>query len=296
MMMFSSAAAVVEDTNLSRAWAHAFLRIIDGSGKEIQPLLFSLCGFPEDGVPAEDEGIRAALDAALDASGLDQVHTVANTVFPESIWHRARGDRRKFYEMYREALPRLVGMDKNKRNNRGTYFSRLIAWDINPKTGKRLEHVPEGAVPNNGNQLEWIITQYSNRAGVRRSMFRASVFDPARDHVPQAQLGFPCMQDLSFVPRKEDGVLAVNATYPTQQLFSKAYGNLLGLCRLGAFMAGEMNLRLGRVNCFVGIEKLDEPGKTAEVLKPVIASARGAVAAPPTTIAAKAAINGEDEE
>jgi hypothetical protein len=278
--MGSKTPPVIEETNLSRAWGRAFLHVIDGGGKEIQPLLFSLSGVTEDGVVAEDKVLRQALDAALKAEGMESVHTVANTIFPATIWRLAKGDRHQFYAHYKEVLPRLVALDKKNRNDRGLYFSRMIAWDIDPKTGTQLAHVPVGSVPNDGNQLEWIISQFLSRKGVRRSMFRASVFDPARDHVPQAQLGFPCMQDLSFVPQPDAGVLAVNATYPTQQLFSKAYGNLLGLCRLGAFLAGEMKLRLDRVNCFVGIEKLDKPGKTAAVLQPVVAAARALIAAP----------------
>lgn len=284
--MSSKTPPVIEETNLSRAWARAFLHVMDGGGKEIQPLLFSLSGFADDGAAVEVQALRQALDAALAAEGMDTVHTTANTIFPATIWRRAKGDRYRFYGLYKEALPRLVAMDKKNRNDRGLYFSRMIAWDIDPKTGVRLPYVPAGSVPNDGNQLEWIVSQYLGREGVRRSMFRASVFDPARDHVPQAQLGFPCMQDLSFVPQPDAGVLTVNATYPTQQLFSKAYGNLLGLCRLGAFLAGEMKLRLGRVNCFVGVEKLDKPGKKAAVLQPVVAAARAAITHGPVVTAA----------
>jgi len=42
-----------------------------------------------------------------------------------------------------------------------------------------------------------------------------------------------------------------------QYLFQRAYGNYLGLARLGEFMAKEMKLRLERVVCFAGIAQLE---------------------------------------
>lgn len=89
-------------------------------------------------------------------------------------------------------------------------------------------------------------------------MFQASIFDPGRDHVRNAQLSFPCLQHVSFVPQGE--TLTLNAFYATQQLLNKAYGNYLGLCRLGNFMADEMGLTFSRMNCFVGVAKLENIG------------------------------------
>ncbi len=35
-----------------------------------------------------------------------------------------------------------------------------------------------GRGPCDGNQLEWILSQYESRPGVRRSMWQATTFDP----------------------------------------------------------------------------------------------------------------------
>ena len=106
-------------------------------------------------------------------------------------------------------------------------------------------------------------------------MFQASIFDPARDHISTAQLPFPCLQHVSFVPQKN--TLTMNAFYATQQLFNKAYGNYLGLCRLGDFMAHEMELRFERMNCFVGVAKMDNINKTSPTLEELKKLAREAV-------------------
>jgi thymidylate synthase len=138
------------------------------------------------------------------------------------------------------------------------YFERLIAF---------------GDGPMSGNQLEFIISEYSSRPGVRRSLFQAAVFNPAKDHIRSAQLGFPCLQHVSFIPHS-NGKLTINAFYATQQLFQKAYGNFLGICRLGHFVATEMKLQLGRMNCFAGVEKLEGITQGDADLKPIITAAR----------------------
>jgi hypothetical protein len=42
-----------------------------------------------------------------------------------------------------------------------------------------------------------------------------------------------------------------------QYLFERAYGNYLGLVRLGRFMAHEMGLQLERVVCMAAVAKLE---------------------------------------
>ena len=41
----------------------------------------------------------------------------------------------------------------------------------------------------------------------------------------------------------------VTGLYATQYMFERAYGNYLGLCRLGHFMAQEMGKQLTQVTC-----------------------------------------------
>ena len=68
--------------------------------------------------------------------------------------------------------------------------------------------------------------------------------------------------------------LVVNAFYATQQLFDKAYGNYLGLARLGAFMAHEMRLPLVRLNVFAGVAKLERIAKTDAGLTAIVEALR----------------------
>jgi hypothetical protein len=85
------------------------------------------------------------------------------------------------------------------------------------------------------------------------------------------------MQHLTFI-RMEGGGLGVNAFYATQQIVRKAYGNLLGLCRLGHFVASQTALTLERVTMFVGCEKIGGVPKTGTQLAPLVSAARAALA------------------
>ena len=119
-------------------------------------------------------------------------------------------------------------------------------------------------------------------------MFQATTFDPGRDHVASAQLGFPCLQQVSFEPTAAG--LVTNAFYATQQIFDKAYGNYLGLAQLGAFMAREMGMSLARLNVMIGIAKLERITKSDADLAPLVAAAR-ALVSPPAAPAQRAPIS-----
>lgn len=252
----STGPLLVNEAGLSKAWAKAVLHVIENPGLEISPLVLSVTGFDDNGTANENPAVRQALDDLLLAKGLRNVDGVAFTIFPQRLWQIARGDRTLLFELYRDAFPRYQAMNP-RDNRRGLYFERLISY---------------GRGPCDGNQLEWILSQFNRREGVRRSMFQASVFDPDRDHVANAQLQFPCMQHVSFEPTKEG--LVVNAFYATQQLFVKAYGNYLGIAQLGAFIAHEMNMKLARMNVIVGIAKFERISKTDPLLAPLLTAAR----------------------
>lgn len=252
---------LINDDNLSRAWSRLLLHVIDHSGKEVSPLVLSVTDFDEDSSVFEDDALRQVLDQLLKTKGKPRIEDVAFTIFPQRLWRMSRDNRARFFALYRETLPRWKAMNK-MANHRGMYFERLIKY---------------GRGPYDGNQLEWILAQYS-RAGVRRSMLQATTFDPERDHVANAQLGFPCLQQISFVPT--DMGLVLNAFYATQQIFDKAYGNYLGLARLGAFMAREMHMSLARLNVTVGVAKLERITKSDPDFNGVIAIARTLVANP----------------
>jgi hypothetical protein len=240
------------ETSLSVAWARAFLAMSRRPYREHSPFVVSIAA-DRDGQPVEDMDLRQALDACLEADGQQSVETVAKTIFPEGLWRRAKGERAKLYNEYMEYLPDFVSMDG--QNARGLYFARLIGYGTNHKDGTPLEHLKD-RLKDGGNQLEFIINACDKTASVWRMALQASIYDPVRDQI-DARQSFPCLQHLAFVPDFDRKTLSLNAFYAMQSLYVKAYGNWLGLMRLGSFVASQTGLRFERLNCFTGIQKMN---------------------------------------
>lgn len=232
----------IEEGNLSRAWAHAFLAVMGRGVKGIVPLNVAVRGL-DDGREAEEPAIREALDETLATLGRPFCDTVSNTIFPASMWNSER-KRQELFARYRRSLPKIK--EASPANKHGLYFERLVSF---------------GSGPKDGNQLEHVISTYEG-GNHRRSALQAAVFDPARDHSNQRRRGFPCLHQVAFTPL-EGGKLAVTGFYATQDLVEKAYGNYIGLYNLGRFMAHEMRLELSQVNCVASVARLgDRVNKT----------------------------------
>jgi hypothetical protein len=239
----------IEERNLSVAWGRAIQLTAQRGRTEVAPLVVAITGFDQMGNFEEEPRIRAELDALLAKEGMQTVHTVANTIFPTSLWNPA-ADRRVLFYRYERIVPRLHKI--SPKNRRGIYFERMIS----------------GGPKGKENQLDFAISTYLSRKGVRRSALQVSVFDPNRDHSAAARLGFPCLQHLTFAPT--DGGLCVNAFYAEQYLVEKAYGNYIGICRLGRFVAHELRLPLVRVMCVTGIARCEvSKSKLSKVLAAV---------------------------
>ena len=270
--------------SLSLQWAEAFCRIMDPGVQAFTPLVVSVTAFGEDSLPVEDAEIRAALEAALQEFGTGlSIETVAGTIFPHSFWHPGV-PRDLLYVRYKSIAPRLR---RDRRNVNGLYFERLTSYP---------------GAPAGGNQLEFILECYHNQVR-RKPALQATVFDPAvdlprqagvfdatKDLTRQPQRGFPCMQQVAFAPDSERGTMSMSAFYASQYLFKRAYGNYLGLCRLGRFMAHEMGLRLERMTCYVGYAHRDDT-PTKAGLRPLarqlqaMLAARGVPAGSATSVA-----------
>jgi hypothetical protein len=205
------------------------------------PAIVSVTGFEDDGMPIEDAAIKSALDRRLMVRQRQSIETVSATIFPKAYWNPAL-PRAKLYERYLANLPRL--RQAHHLNRRGMYFERMLT----------------GGPSGQENQLEFAISGALGRPGTRRSSLQIGIFQPSKDHSRSARMGFPCLQHVTFAPGV-DG-LHINAMYAMQYAIERAYGNYLGLCRLGAFIARELQIPMARMTCFAGIMLLDD-SKTA---------------------------------
>lgn len=233
----------IEESNLSRAWARAFLAIMGRGVQGIVPLNVTVKGL-DGGQGAEEPLIRQALEGELAVCGRPSCHTVSNTIFPTSMWS-SEADRKELFGRYKKSIPKLK--EASLANKYGLYFERFVSFGSGPKEGNQLEHVI--SIYEGGNH--------------RRSALQVAVFDPERDHSNQRRRGFPCLHQVAFTPLSR-GKLAITAFYATQDLFEKAYGNYVGLLDLGRFMAHEMGLELSQINCVASVARLgDRASKTS---------------------------------
>ena len=81
---------MINDTNLSRAWSRLLLRVLDGAGTEVSPLVLSLSGFDEKGAVPEDPAVRQALDQLLKRKGQDSRSRMSPSPFSRSASGRCR--------------------------------------------------------------------------------------------------------------------------------------------------------------------------------------------------------------
>jgi len=232
--------------NLSHAWANALLKCYDSPGGILSPAVVYFPAFSHNGL-LEIAEVRAILDSQLadPSKFIDNqsvIETIAGTIFPEAVWRNCRGDRQAFYKIYKDMLPFIRHKQSNRR---GVYFQRMIAY-------------PSDTAKEPINQLEHIITTWLS-GNHRHSALQAGIFDPRSDHSNAPLQGFPCLQQVAFHANGSNGKdgLSVVAFYANQTVQEKAYGNYIGLYRLGLFMAGEMGLQLKDIVCIASVLKLN---------------------------------------
>ncbi|MDP9082048.1 MAG: thymidylate synthase [Bacteroidota bacterium] len=223
---------VIKGANLSGSWCEILDYLSNNPGNEISPLVLTITDFEES------SNIRELLDEDLRKHNLPSIQTVSETIFPQSLYQFCDFDRVVLYKQYLQNYRFIRGAPGN---NKGTYFQRLTAFE-------------NGADPIN--QLEMIITSLQGSTVKRRSKLQASIFDPTKDHTTGMFQKFPCLQHVTFY-KSEKGGLVLNSFYAMQYFYRRAYGNWLGLVNLGKFVARESGLEFERLNCFVGVEHLD---------------------------------------
>ncbi|MEQ1871557.1 MAG: thymidylate synthase [Vicinamibacterales bacterium] len=246
MTIVPTEALVESNGNISWAWASLMIQLLEVGTKEVSPAIVIISDFDESG-PREIPAIRGAVDRALAKHGERSVDTVANTIFPNALWDPSAPDgAARLYERYERVWPRI---QLDPANRKGVYFRRLTAF--RPATG----------AGDPVNQLERMLDAYRKSRG-RRSALQAGLFDPTADHRGEPFLGFPCLQQIAFAPTRNNG-LSMTAFYAVQYQFAKAYGNYLGLCRLGRFVAHELGRHLTKMTCVASVATLGDTTKSS---------------------------------
>jgi hypothetical protein len=231
----------VSGANIAEAWAAAYAVLSEARRSEIVNLTVSIA---DPGI--ELLGVRQQIDrqvAELNGSGHPEfnksVHTVANTIFPVSLYRAGRADA--FYDAVRRGQSRRAGSVTSWGPKGGTYAGRLVRY---PTYGK-------GEL----NQIKRIV-DYLDAESTYRDRYEISLtcdepdedpakpalFTSASTYVPgydNAARGGQCLSHISL--NVTDGRLSMTALYRHQTYLARAYGNFLGLARLQHFLVQETN-------------------------------------------------------
>lgn len=206
----------------------------------------------------EDPALRAGLDRLLAAHNKPPVVEVANTVFPAAMAATST-DAEHLGRRYRAIYPRLRKLDSD--NASGTYFGRLVQY---PSAGEPVDQLAE--------VVKRMRLQRGHRepghGGVMSAAYEATVHEPGdavaylATQVPGTDhqyRGFPCLTGLSF--QLIDDQVHLLAQYRYEFLFTKGYGNYLGLAQMMSFVASQVEVTPGRLTVVTGRAHLDLAGK-----------------------------------
>lgn len=160
---------------------------------------------------------------------------VCYTIFPFGLYTN-QSERQNFYDNYiNRFFPRSQRILRQQRNysNWGTYFSRMINYQIN------------GGIEN---QIENIITAINDRTTVSSAAYTIVIERPGSETT--RRMGAPCLNYIAIQLDSGSPVrLGLLATYRNHDFLKRAYGNYWGLCRLQMFLCSETNCVPGPLTC-----------------------------------------------
>jgi hypothetical protein len=222
----------VRADDVGTAWLRAVHRVLHDCGGGTFHLAVRI------GATDDDPALRRAVDDLVLAQGMQPVETVANTIFPARM-ASTTASLDQLVDRYRNLYPRLK---KYGRNQRGTYFGRLVAFPTGGKYENQLGH----SVEKLRNEL---------KKSRRTSRYECAIYNPATD--AGNAMGFPCLSSVAFHMDAKSDQLHLLANYRNQNLVERAYGNYLGLARLRNRIADEVGLEAGELLVVAGHASVD---------------------------------------
>lgn len=229
----------VSGSNISDAWTAAFGALSESKGCEIVNLTVTI-----DDPGMEVLGVRQQIDrcvAELGASGRTEfnksVHTVANTIFPISLYRAGRPDA--FYDAVRKGQSRRAGTITSWGAKGGTYAGRLVGYPTYEKgelnqIRRIVEYLDAPTTYRDRYEISLTCEEPDEDHATDTLFTSASTYVPGYDN---AIRGGQCLSHLSL--NVTDDRLSMVALYRHQTFVARAYGNFLGLARLMHFLVKE---------------------------------------------------------
>jgi len=182
-----------------------------------------------------EESTADLVDEFLVGHGQHTHHSVAETIFP-AYEYRRNGVAGVYHVYPEDVFPRLRRHKDTRRW--GTYAYRLLRR----RDADGREYSP----------LECCIEKMRDKARKRAAYevglgfgFDLATYDDDEDR--RLRMGGPCLSHLSF--KAIGDRVHLSAMYRSHYYMHRAYGNLLGLARLQAFVADQLALQPGTLVC-----------------------------------------------
>jgi hypothetical protein len=223
---------------IEQAWVSVLTEVDAGPSHEAHNVIFSVEA-PSD-ISDASMLVRARVSHALNTFGCKPLSTVANTIFPHSLYRR-----HGWPEMVGVFRDRVLPVVRRNRNWSGYYFDRLTCLVSRDHPGQII-------CP-----LDDLVQRL--QIGNAKHKFEISVFDPERD-LSRSPYGGQCMSHMSF--HLVDGRLSLTAIYRNHFYVEKLLGNLLGLARLLEFATNETGLEIGHLDILSTHAQIDQPKKS----------------------------------
>lgn len=245
-------ADLITAANASEAWLGAMELMLSGDGKAVNLGVSFPCG--ADG----NERLVEMLDEFLseqdirDHGELLTVQTVANTIFPEALYHPHLGSdaAAHLYKHYELSMR----IHRRRKGDKETYFNRLVAYPVGAELAGEGKGEFKVAPDGSWNQLAYYVERLRSQheKGHLSSAYELGVSHPLdgelRIQAPfrDKKIGsFPCLSHISLT--LADGKVHMSAVYRNHYFISRAYGNYLGLARLLQFVANETGAAPGEL-------------------------------------------------
>jgi len=234
----------IDANDIGEAWLQAYRSLMGAPGRSLVNLAVNI----RDPL-VEDTGVRAALErdlaqlrAAKTGTTWHSVHTVANTIFPISLYHPQLPDAAsRFFDLS------LAGSQARHGKNKGwgTYIGRLVAYQG-----------PDGKHINQLDRMLRLLRESRHWADLYEAPLTYAGETLTADEAVGADMhiigpgdrrrrGGPCLAHLSLTSAR--GKLHLTAQYRRHSYVARAYGNFVGLARLLNFLACESGHDVGTV-------------------------------------------------
>jgi len=244
----------VEASTLSEGWLGAMAALFEIKGMTTVHLLVRI----EDPTTEIPE-IRAAAEALIndansgkaDKDQKPAIDTTRNTIFP-AAWARRFPEPADLAAYYREQYTK-DGLRGFRRNSRGTYFGRIVAY---PRFGE--DDCPADQLTDTVRKLR---AELASKGGSKSSRYEINIYNERCDTSP---MSFPCLAHLSV--HLHEGKLNMQAIYRNEYLVGRGYGNFLGLAELQAYIATAAELPVGELLLTIGHGTLDANKRPTERL------------------------------